>query len=401
MKSLHSALKTITPYFEATPKTKDIIEDISLYNGSGGILLFQALLFKVTKKNKYERALETTFEHITTLIATPQTALSSTFANGLAGIGWLFLFLKDLEILDLDADLFFEDIDSYLSTALDELCKNKNYDLLHGSMGIATYFLKREKPDQVKKVINFLYRECEEENNEVKWSRFEELFNEDIYDLGFAHGIAGILYFLSKCEAQNIEREKCEQMISGGFNFYFNNQQNHDEIGSFYGNHIPKKDYQDKKNPNFSRIAWCYGDLGILYTLYMISKNSGHTIHLKKIESMLLETTKRRNFQQTRIEAAGLCHGTSGAGVIYQSLYEETKHEIFKEESAYWLDMSVLFIQQHKKHFPEQKNSTSKLDSKELLEGLAGIGIALLSPEFQESPDFKELKKWKECLFLQ
>ncbi|MBB5621667.1 lantibiotic modifying enzyme [Pedobacter cryoconitis] len=400
MKSLNPALKIIIPYFEATPKNKDLIADISLYSGSGGILLFQALLFKLTKKDKHERALEITLAHIIRLIGNPQTVLSSTFANGLAGIGWLFLFLKDLEILDPDTDIFFQDIDLYLSNALNEMCKRKNYDLLHGSMGIATYFLKREKPDQVKKVINFLYKECETENDEVKWSRFENVFNEDIYDLGFAHGIAGILHFLSKCEAQDIEREKCQQMISGGFNFYFNNLQKQNEIGSFYGNHFPRKDYPDKKTAHFSRIAWCYGDLGILYTLYKISKNSERTIFMEKIEAMLLETAKRRSFQQTRIEDAGICHGTSGAGIIYQILYEETKKEIFREESVYWLNESAKLIQEQKSNTSAQVNSISKSNSKELLEGMAGIGIALLSSEFQEYPDFKSLKAWRECLFL-
>jgi len=397
---LNTALRELKTYYIDQHHDIDLADDISLHSGYGGVLLFQALLSKSSPGKKYEKAIEATFLRIINQIEHPSHELSPTFCDGLAGVGWLLMYLNKIDILDTEIDDFFGDVDLYLSDHLDKMLSDHNYDLLHGAMGIALYFLKRKKFDEVNKVIDYLYLNAVSGNGEFKWSRFEKVYEKDIYDLGLAHGIAGILHFLSKCALQNVNYDLCKEMISGGIAFYRNNIQDDDELGSYYSNYMFCEDYNERKDMHFSRLAWCYGDLGILYTLYKIAKtfNDGESMGI--FEAMLLKSACRKEFEQTRVEDIGLCHGSSGVGVLYQSLFMESGNRVFKEAGDFWLSKSL--GQMYSSGGDKDQLTQPGLNDhpKELLKGLAGTGIFLLSQSFCDPEISGDLFSWSECIFL-
>ena len=132
-----------------------------------------------------------------------------------------------------------------------------------------------------------------------------------------------------------------------------------------------------------SRLAWCYGDLGIAYTIYQASKtfkNIQLTQHAYKI---LIDTTKRKTQDNTLIFDAGICHGTSGVAHFYYRLWKETSDIRFKSACDYWIKNTIQFLTSGtsklnlKMHNPVTKEFENAPDT--LLEGSPGIGLALIS----------------------
>src|ERR1019366_326222 len=159
-----------------------------------------------------------------------------------------------------------------------------------------------------------------------------------VYDLGLAHGQAGILYFLGKCYVAGIQPAHCRELIVGGCKFFNNMIQDHTTAGSFFTYSILTSEYDNrKKYPVRSRLAWCFGDLGILHTLVLVSGWIEVADSYIQYKQMLLATAERRDPGNTIIEDAQFCHGASGVGYLFLSLHKLCGNPAFKEAADYWM----------------------------------------------------------------
>lgn len=382
---------------------KDYINDsqqsyISLHGGRGGSVLIQYLYFIHTKEKSYKDEINKNIEFLIHELEKSKS-ISFTFCNGLAGIGWLLLFLSEKKIILLNNDEFFEDIDYCLSKTLDNFLHMRNFDLLHGAMGVAFYFLKRGDYYHVEKMINFLFNSCEEVENETKWRRFADSQSfENFYDFGLAHGQASILYFLGKCCKYRVLHEKCEKMIMGIVNFYLNNTQNLDIAGSYFPKEITCQEYKSQRNKvSRSRLAWCYGDLGILHTLILVTGWVGLKVHREKFEKMLVNVSSRRDAAETLVQDAQFCHGSSGVSYLYLSAYRLTGNKVFKNASNYWLNQVLKAGKNGRGDsgylFSDVEHGWA--DAVDILGGLGGVALLLLT---HKHPDYTH--DWDECLFI-
>ncbi len=136
----------------------------------------------------------------------------------------------------------------------------------------------------------------------IAWSRFDSYSKaENIYDFGLAHGMARDIIFPGKCYKAGIMQEQCKQLIDGLVEFFMNNiQPATDEPASFFPNSIVVKHYKTgEQQVQLSRVAWCYGDLGILHTLLLISIWTGNKVLNEKVSGYAatekLKGERRRN----------------------------------------------------------------------------------------------------------
>lgn len=362
-----------------------------LLSGDSGILLLQAIFFKSTNDRRFSQELEHNLNRIITNISQSHSFLP-TFCDGLAGVGWVLLYLKENKMVDLESEVFFEDVDTYLSTSLDVYLKSDNWDLLHGALGMALYFLKRDNTHEVDKVITFLEHFAEENETEIKWRRYDSYYLKFLYDFGFAHGIGGITYFLAKCSSIEIFSERCEILLKKIFKFYFNNIQDQKKIGSYFCNFKDCDEYEDKQTAEFTRLGWCYGDLGVLYALYFAATKLQDEIVSDKVLKMLKETAERLTYDESQIKDTSFCHGSSGAGLIFNHLYNLTNELAFKTASDYWENVTVTSI-------PDTNFDFTEMGQLGLLNGLAGVGIFLISKK-DANLLHAESKAWKEAFFL-
>lgn len=130
--------------------------------------------------------------------------------------------------------------------------------------------------------------------------------------------------------------EKTFHLLNGAIRYLLNNQLDASLYHSTFPNGVI-----ESESPSNSRLAWCYGDLGIGMALYLAGKTTNNINWESKALEVLLRTTKRRTDDLTLVVDAGLCHGAVGIAHIYNRMYGYTKNIIFKEASDYWFSKTL------------------------------------------------------------
>lgn len=390
-------LKELILFFQEDYKKERDFQLIGLLSGRGGVTLCQAVLYQVSGNVKFLSEIHRNCESIIDDLNKSQE-ISVNYCNGVAGIGWLFLILEKFDLFPFDPKEIYDEIDDILDESLNDFLVKNDYDILHHALGLGLYFLKRGKFNEIGKILNMLEASADKEDNELKWLRFDK-YNDNIplYDFGLAHGIAGILYFVGKLYSQNVEKERSLKLIEGIVAFYLNNAQVTSEYISFYPQYILRNEYENKQ-AGYSRVGWCYGDLGICYTLFQVALWINDDILKEKVLKMLINISKRRGIRETSVSDPSLCHGSGGNGLIFLKLFKKTRIKEFQEAVEYYKDLCIGYgdgYSSYVKSFLSNKEREIELQSLALLTGLSGPALFLchyLDKEF-ELP-------WEEVLFL-
>jgi len=376
---------------------EQFLDNFSLLPGRGGCLLLQGIFLQLSGDERYREAMQQAEAFMFNKISTSDR-LSPAFCDGLAGWGWLMIYLKEHGILQEFDDSILEEIDAAVAGNLDAMLDNGNYDLFYGTLGIGLYFLKRKKTLLVEKILRHLSDNAVKDRDEMKWIQFRPVTSaEPRYDLGLPHGITGILYFINKCYKENVLPALCETLLQQGIAFFLHNIQDEEKTGSFFPYWIATAKYDNgKNNPSRSRIAWCYGDLNILYTLLQVSRTVKDEGLEAAVVTMLLRTCERKAPAATDIEEAGFCHGTSGVAYIYLKLYRQTGIPAFKETADYWYLQTCDFgKEQGPAGYLFHSGQELGIPVSGILEGLGGVTLTFLAYLY---PGLRE--NWDECLFL-
>ena len=270
--------------------------------------------------------------------------LSPTYCDGLAGLGFILLKLKnndffikgeDDEIIEF-VDDFLLQLDDILYNQLQNFLSYDEFDILHGSMGLGLYFLERDLEQNISLIIEKLYNEAYFEGEEIHWKKYDKYqTHTTVIDMGQAHGNSAILFFLVKV-SKKIKHDKLSDLIKGSLNFYLNNFNTPIKNEKcFYPSLIKADEYEAKKiDFNVSRLAWCYGDLGVLNTLLLTIKelNLDANLITHKLETLF----ERRYESEYFIIDTGFCHGASGIGAILDSMNQILNSNKCKMASEYW-----------------------------------------------------------------
>jgi lantibiotic modifying enzyme len=398
---LKNKLKEISEILETKTEEK---QEVGVLSGVSGIALFQFYYSKFLDEDIHaDKGIET----ITRAVELINNGFTfPTFCTGIAGACWVLEILKEEEFIELDGGFLASDLDSYLLEAMRTDIKTENYDFLHGAMGYGYYFLKRyqnlttEKSKKnyknyLDELIAALKKSSKKNDYGIWWESVLEKEEETIgCNLSLSHGISSTVNFLSRIaehkEFYNDVSELLEQTVR-----YILQHKNKDKtLTATFPNWIVEEGIPDGN----SRLAWCYGDLGVGISILRAGEVLKDTQISDEAIAILKYATQRRDIEETKIMDAGLCHGAYGVFHIYNHLYRKTKDITFKEASDFWiqkaLDMGI-----HKNGYAgymmwrgmgEEKWKTEI----SLLEGIAGIGLSIISylAPFET--------KWDECLLI-
>lgn len=324
-----------------------------------------------------------------------------TFAGGLAGFGWLIEHLNQNDFIDCDTNEMLYYLDEYIYNKMILDIENENFDYLHGAQGAGIYFLSRVKKNS--KVENYLVKLIDElekvsEQSTAEALRWPPLIRDkekkDVSsNLSLSHGTASIIVFLSKVYGYNIQKKKTLKLLKGAITYILQNQLDQ-PIYYFY---FPSIIYYSGQ-PSSGRLAWCYGDLGVGMAIYQAGKIAENNQWVEKAIEILLHSTIIRNDKITCVVDAGLCHGTAGIAHIYNRLYTLTKLETFKTAADFWF-LKTLQMAKFDDGLAgykawRRKDISEDLKDPGFLEGVAGIGLALISYVSDIEP------AWDECLLL-
>ena len=378
-------------------KSDGLGNNIGLMGGKTGIALFFFYYANLTMEEKYvdfaHKLIGDIFDDINKEVSI------HTFAGGLAGVGWMMEHLVQNEFVEADTDEILESLDPFLHKAMIYDIEKGNYDFLHGAVGNGTYFLsrstKKTSVDYLKELVDNLDKiKHEPAPGQFAW---ESVLDRDKgtkgYNLSLSHGLASIIVFLSKMLEKGIYSEKVSPLLNGAVNYMLAQRLDTSEFRSNFPSWVGQ-DY----TPAHSRLAWCYGDLGIGPSLWQAGRAANNKEWQDIAVNTILHSTGRKDVKENSVIDVGLCHGAAGLGHIYNRIYHTTGHAEFREAALYWLDHTMKMAT-HEDGYAGYKAWHSEQyggwqSEAGFLEGITGVGLMLISFISDIEP------KWDECLYL-
>ncbi len=320
-----------------------------------------------------------------------------SFWTGISGLGWYCNAIIK-RYIDLEYDSGFDVLDEMLVKYMLN-CNDFDifkYDYLHGSLGIGHYYLSESKETALVALVEKI-QETSIDDNQImgkKWKSNTKHKKEYWdYNISLSHGMSSIIVMLSKIYQKGIEQEKCARLIEGAVNYILSQKLPKGRYNSIFPNFA----LESMENLLSSRLAWCYGDLGIAVALWHASQALGRKDWEQEVRDIMLHASKRRNLQENGVIDACFCHGTSGIAHIFNRMYHYTGMPECKEDADIWIEITLEMAKfeegasEYKTRHGEDKGFENEYG---LLEGIAGIGLALLSYISDIEPT------WDECLLL-
>ncbi len=271
-----------------------------------------------------------------------------------------------------------DSLDEFIFKALDNMIKIKDFDLFSGYIGVGLYFIEKSTSRYAKpalqKIVEAISEHAIEDDNGFffyDYSFPEEDKNYSV-NLGLAHGMPSLVIFLSKIKKLGYFETTVSRLIEKSIGWILTHKLKN--RASLFSDKISSSDLID------SRLAWCYGDLDIALMLYHAGIALENKDWIDEGKAIAIHSSYRRNINELFLKDSCLCHGFSGVYYLFTKLHENLKGEQLNDAKQFW------FKEIFKRSVSEElaglktfyQTEEPSLDHS-LLEGLAGIGLILLS----------------------
>jgi lantibiotic biosynthesis protein len=312
--------------------------------------------------------------------------LPSGVINGLSGIGWtiqhLTGILRDHLLIDFDsgdADDPLKELDELVLFRLRQDQWLEPYDLVEGLVGVGVFFLERLPLPTAAEGLGLILRHletlAEESSLGITWHTPARLLPENQlrecptghYNLGVAHGVPGVIFLLGELIAAGIHSARADRLLDGSLRWLLAHQQPAGVL-SFYGNWIAPGE-----GVRVSRLAWCYGDLGIGAILHHVGRRLGRTDVLKCARA-LLDRCVSRSVQPSE---AAICHGALGIAHIFSRIYQTDLDARYRDAANHYYRCGLSLLEDPQS--VTAGRSGARAFGSSFLQGSVGIGLALLS----------------------
>jgi hypothetical protein len=276
------------------------------------------------------------------------------------------------------------------------------FDAISGVAGAGAILLRRLEVPAISKTLTTI---CESlialTSADVKpprwWTPAALMGNEDTAALyphgnlncGLAHGIPGVLAFMSLAMSNGIRVPDAERAIEQVANWLIAYKVE-DAWGVNWPYAVPLADNGLPEPPSQalggSRSGWCYGAPGVARALWLagVARDRADWRDLA-VEAMA--ATYRRPMAARQIDSPTLCHGVSGLLAITLRFANETGHSMFAEAAGdltEWL--LAAFESETLVGFRNWEPGGTRVDQPGLLEGAAGVLLALLAASTDVEP---------------
>ena len=372
-------------------------EGISLMSGKTGLALFWNTYAYASKDIQAYKQSEYVLNEIEKSI---EFENQYSFCSGFAGIGWFYQYMNDMGIFDNDTNYLLEDFDNYLCKMMKAILKQGNTDFLHEATGIAYYFYCRYKDNKnanvcLQKYVDEISRLVIIDGDLIKLPTKDFKTHETILNISLSHGMSAVVSVLARIYTiEDLRSDKLKQLIEGMVNYILAQEIDVEKYGSFF----PYTSIESAKPLEGSRLAWCYGDLGVCCALYQVGKIMNRQDWIDKAISVLVYAAKnRRDLNDNFVLDACMCHGTVSIAHIFYRMWWNTHMDLFKDTAKYWFDktLEMASFEDGLAGYKTWRGSDNAYDSEYgLLDGVVGIGLALTSYTYETEPT------WDQCLLL-
>jgi hypothetical protein len=216
----------------------------------------------------------------------------------------------------------------------------------------------------------------------LPWQR--ERLSRGVYDLGMAHGAAGVIALLARVVDAGVAAGRAGELLDDAVR-WLRARELPEGSPSRYSSRVAPGEA-----PGPSRLAWCYGDPGVGVALLAAARarrNAEWEAHARGV----LRTAALREPDASGVVDAPFCHGASGVAHLFHRAWRATGDDALRDAAVRWLRITLDWRP------PEGAGTRSRFpfrvvgdgfatwsDRPGVLEGIAGVGmvlLAVLSPE--------------------
>jgi lantibiotic modifying enzyme len=314
--------------------------------------------------------------------------------NGLPGVAWTVDRIAGPWDGEPDPN---DELDEVLPGYLDRWPR-ADFDVITGLVGLGVYSLGRLPRPQaqmnVARIVRALAESAERDEDGATWSSPARPTPDGgadpvatagaRYDLGVAHGVAGVIAFLASAYSTGAGCEETGRLLA-------------DAVGWLRARRVPSFGYPAffrPGEPPTGRSAWCYGNPGVAIALMSAGRAADQREWVQ--ESLdLLDSDASRTPAECKVTDTSVCHGSMGLAHLYNRAFQATREPRFAGTARRWAEFALA------KQRAPGKGIAGFFDSTEdaggdpgLLVGAAGAGAVLLALVSASRP------RWDGALLL-
>jgi lantibiotic modifying enzyme len=316
--------------------------------------------------------------------------------SGFSGVSWAVEHLQG-RLIETEDDPG-EDIAAALAEHLEITPWRGDYDLISGLVGYGVYALERLPRrlgrECVERVVARLDETAEKGEGTVTWLTRPELLPpktrdenpEGNYNAGVAHGVPGVISLLGEVCAAGIAVDRARPLLEGAVAWTLAHKLP-SGASIFPYSVIPGEELRP------TRLAWCYGDLGIAAALL----NAGRRLGEAAWESEAVAVARAGAARPTDLSGvvdAGLCHGAAGNAHIFNRLYQATGDPDLLAAARFWFDYALGLRKPGEglagflAYVPDAEGDLGWHRDAGFLTGVSGIALAMLGALAPIAPDW-------------
>jgi len=364
-----------------------------LSSGPAGVALF---LGHLSRRRGFEGWREPALRLLEAAVEGIGSLRESGLYAGYTGVAWAVEHLQAEVFGREDGEDPNAEVDEVLVEHLKAGPWSGSYDLVSGLVGLGVYGLARVgRPSGravLKAVLAQLERRARPSGPGLAWASPAEVPPgmrgstppAEQWNLGVAHGIPGVLGLVAGMAAEGIGEGRALRLYEGGMSWL----RAHLQPAGTGSRLAAREPIQDGPvPPRRCRVAWCYGDLGASVVLLAGARRLGRP----EDEALALELARcaaARPLETSSVLDACLCHGSLGNAHLFHRLHRMTGEAALADVARTYLRDGLArrrpgqgFAGFHH-HLPAvegYRTESVEEPSAGLLEGAAGLGLALLS----------------------
>lgn len=363
-------------------------DDPSLAGGSAGLAVLFNELERASCDPVFGEAATSWLAHA--VRGLPRLERSASLLSGFTGVGWA-LTASGLPGMATGGSNPLRAMDRAAAEIGAAAGEGFPFDLTNGLTGLGVYFLERPVSPQtrtgLRAVIDRLEATAEVGEGSATWRTSPAMLPREnrrhpggYYDLGLAHGVPGVIAFLALVLRDADPHPRLQALLSAAVSWLLAQRRRPESLSAAR--------FSSRVGPGVeagaSRLAWCYGDLGIAAALLGAAQSSGDSRWAARARSLALRCAARP-FSESGVRDAGLCHGSAGVAHLFNRLYQATRDPNLREAACRWFARTIQLRQPgeriagYRAWSVDRSGRTRWRAEPGFLEGAAGVALALLS----------------------
>lgn len=373
---------------------------MSLAGGKAGFALFFGYLALATGADEHAETAARFLDEATEEVA--EEATVADLYGGFTGVAWVAEHLTGRIFHEEDDDGADgnQAVDEALAGLLEQSPWRQDYDLIRGLVGFGIYGLERRHRPGGRKILERVVARLDElavrDGERLAWHTPPHLLPPHqreqspggYFNVGVAHGLPAALPLLARTAAAGVAEATARDLLRGAVRWLLDEK---DRVG---GDSCFPYSIGTEGSRVGSRLAWCYGDLGIAAALLDAAAASGEP-EWRREALELAHRCAERSEASAGVHDAGLCHGAAGNAHVFNRLYQGSRDEALGEAARTWFERTWRY------RHPDRRvagfaawgsvvpgGEPRWQDDASFLTGAAGVGLALLAAVSDVAPDW-------------